>query len=473
MKKFLLLASALLMLAPAVWAKSYKRGVSENKFQYWAQLEAVEPGVTWFYNWSNVLGSYFDGQEILEFAPMCWNANFDEAKIREYCKNNPQTKYLLGFNEPNFTNQANMTPQAAAAAWPRVQALAKELNLKLVGPAMNYSPNPPYQDPTKWYDEFVALVGADAFDFTAVHSYGGPGNIIEIATKFHEKYGKPVWVTEFCYWPGESGSVAVASQIGAMMQSVEWLEKTDWIYRYAWFKATENNPANFKLIESGKGEDPRELSEVGKVYVYMSDFDPEVYHAVNTVVPASEYITQAQVMLGGSNDEEAPKPIEISQFNAGASADYQFDVPSAGDYNLTLRVSGMGEPSRFDPNIGVVSVKSNGEDGDVLCANKEFTLPNDDTVYQNVTFPVKLSAGKQTIRIKDYAPYTPSGIRISSISLLNPAGINDISAVDLNKPVNVYNLQGQCVLSNVMPSEISSLLPHGIYIAGGKKILVK
>lgn len=472
MKKTLIITALSLLLPFNSFAKSDKRGVSENKFQYWAQMEAIQPGVTWFYNWSNTLGGYFNGQEILEFVPMCWNGNFNADNIRNYCKNNPQTKYLLGFNEPNFKSQANMTPQEAAAKWPEIVALAKELNLEIVAPALNYSPDAPYTDPLKWMDEFVALVGKDAFDYTAVHAYGGFGVMSDLAKKFHDKYEKPVWVTEFCYWPGETGAVAVQSQINMMVQSLEWLEKTEWIHRYAWFKATEKNSTNFNLVEPGKNEDTRELSEQGKVYVYMSDFDPDVFHRVNELIPAKEYISQTLISLGSSNDSQSDCPIEISQFNSGATLDYQFDVPSAGEYNLVLRVSGMGDPSRFDPNIGVVAVNNDGSEGAVLTPGKTFGLTNDDTKYKNVVYPMTLSAGKQVIRLKDYAPYQPSGIRISTVCLADAAGINEISAVDENKTVNVYNLQGTCILRNVMPSDVISLLPKGIYLIGGKKILI-
>ena len=34
-----------------------------------------------------------------------------------------------------------MTPQAAAAKWPELKAMADELGMKLVAPAMNTSPN--------------------------------------------------------------------------------------------------------------------------------------------------------------------------------------------------------------------------------------------------------------------------------------------------------------------------------------------
>lgn len=472
-KSITFVALAALCLASSVSAKSYKRGVSENKFQYKAQLEAVAPGVTWFYNWGNTVGNYLADQDFLEFVPMCWNGNFSSENIRNYVKSHPDCKYILGFNEPNFTAQANMTPQQAAEKWPEVQALAKELGLKIVAPALNYSPNPPYTNPTTWMDEFVALVGSDAFDFVALHNYGGFGVMENLCTIFHERYGKPVWVTEFCYWPGESGAVAVATQISSMVESVEWLEKTEWIYRYAWFKATEPNNANFHLIESGKGEDPRTLTEQGLVYVHMSDFNPEVYHPVNKEIPAVEYINRQFASLGKGNNPKCEKPIEISAFVSGATLDYQFDVPADDQYTLQFSVTGIGEPVRFDPNIGVVSMNGDGTEGNVLIDKYEFKLPGNETDYITLNLPVNLKRGKQTIRIKDNNPYAPSGLRISTVKLANAAGVSVLSEEKEAEIVNVYSVQGMLVRENVKKSDATRELPSGIYIIEGKKIIVK
>lgn len=482
MKKGLLsiaLIGALTLGLPSVaWSKSAKRGVSENSFQYVDQIEGLSPGVCWYYNWGNSEGAAVDGQDYMEYLPMCWNGGYNANTIREYCNTHPTTKFLLGFNEPNFKAQSNMTPTQAAEAWPGVQALARELGLKLVAPVLNYSPDAPYTDPTKWMDEFVALVGGDAFDYTAIHSYGGFGVLKDLATTFYERYGKDVWVTEFCYWPGESGYVAPATQIASMVETLEWLEKTDWIYRYAWFKAIgqseSKNTANYGLIVSAKKDEYQgNLSEQGKVYVYLNDFDPDVYHPVNQPIAATDYISRTMASLGASKDAASVKPIEISQFNSGATLDYQFDVPAAGEYKLVLRVSGMGDPVRFNPNLGVVRVKEDGSDGDVLTENRQFSLSNDDEIYEEVSFPMYLNAGRQTIRLKDYAPYQPSGIRISTVALAEAAGVGELTAEDFNRDVNVYNLQGVCVLKGVNRNELHGALPQGIYIVDGKKILVR
>lgn len=480
MKYIAALVAAALLGAGAADAKSYKRGISENQFSLENEMKILAPGVSWYYNWGNTPSNGYQGQvlayEGYEFIPMCWNGNYNADRIREYCKAHPQTKYLLGFNEPNFVKQSNMTPQAAAEKWTAVVSLARELGLKIVAPALNYSPDAPYQSPTKWFDEFVALVGKDAFDYVAIHGYGGFGVIKSLATEFHERYGKDVWVTEFCYWPGESGHVAPETQISSMIETVTWLETTPWIHRYAWFKAKgahqSTSGPNYGLIISATGYGERELSAQGKVYVYMSDFDTENWNAVGTAVNAVDYINADKLSLDAGADAACGKPIEISRFNSGSYADYQFDVPEAGDYFVALNVTGEGEPTRFDPTLQIQLVKDGK--ATALSQSKQFGLPGNNTNYTEVTFPVTLEAGHQTLRIVDMAPYTPSGLRISTLTLRSAgSGVDDIAVDGSDAPVSVYTLQGIAVRENVSPSEATVGLPAGIYIVGGRKVFVK
>ena len=123
MKKYIPIVLALALAGSATaFAKSPKRGVSEDQFTFESQLRILAPGVGWYYNWGNVPGRGYDDGVInftdMEFAPMCWNASYNADAIREYVKSHPSCRYLLGFNEPNFTKQANMTPQKAAEEWP-------------------------------------------------------------------------------------------------------------------------------------------------------------------------------------------------------------------------------------------------------------------------------------------------------------------------------------------------------------------
>jgi len=119
--------------------RSLKRGVSFN-FQMPEDVDLLSPSTSWFYNWANDISTSLD-QAItakgMNFYPMTWNGNFDKDKIRSYKKKHPNCEYLLAYNEPNLTDQANMTPAQAAAIWPEVRELAQELNMKIVSPAMN------------------------------------------------------------------------------------------------------------------------------------------------------------------------------------------------------------------------------------------------------------------------------------------------------------------------------------------------
>ncbi|MCM1376928.1 MAG: glycoside hydrolase family protein [Prevotella sp.] len=481
MKKFLTFV-LLIFIVGGINAKSDKRGVSENQFSMGSMLEALAPGVTWYYNWGNTPGKGYQNEVInnddLEFVPMCWNANYNAEAIREYCKTHPKTKYLLGFNEPNFTKQADMTPQEAALAWPAVKALADELNLKLVAPALNYSPNPPYTDPLKWMDEFVALVGLDAFDYTAIHNYGGLGVMKTLAGNFHDRYGKDVWVTEFCLWPNEGDAnsyVAPASQIASMVETVGWLESTPWIFRYAWFKALGNYDAskgpNYGLLRhEGVNTDPWVLTDQGKVYVGLAAYDPALCHQINTSIPVGNYLNSSLLQLGTTADTENISGVEITRFVSGASADYRFEVPADGSYTLHLRVSGFGAPSRFDPSISLHEVDT---DGKVLCTLHpaySFTLPNSDDIYTDVVFPIELAKGKRIIRIQDANTYMPSGIRISTICLNDASDVEMIEVLPGNTTADVYSLTGICLKKGEEVSKALEGLPEGIYIVGGRKI---
>lgn len=476
MKKFILIGLALCLSLGAM-AKSPKRGVSENQFSMGSMLEALEPGVTWYYNWGNTPGKGFNNEVIdfegIEFVPMCWNANYNAEAIREYCKTHPQTKYILGFNEPNFTAQANMTPQKAAEAWPAVQALAKELGLKIVAPALNYSPNPPYTDPLKWMDEFVALVGLDAFDYTAVHNYGGIGVMKTIAGNFHQRYGKDVWVTEFCYWPNEGNNndyVSPETQIGEMAEALQWLETTPWIFRYAWFKAIGNSNSNkgpnYGLLQhEGSSSDPWTLSPQGKVYVGLGDFNPEVWHPTGQEVSAIDFVENSLSGLGVSEDASSPSGVDVTRFNSGAALTWQFNVPQPGYYNVTLKVAGFGEPTRFDPKVQWALVEGDKETplSDVL----DIALPNSDSQYVDYRSAVQLPAGNVKLRLKDTAPYQPSGLKISTIRLDYAAGVEDIISEGFASDAAIYNLQGICLGKG---EGAWQSLPKGIYIVDGKKV---
>ena len=88
-----------------------KRGIAANT----APGAAFYPAVRWWYNWGL---SRTGGNTGIEFVPMIWGSSTVNSTIPS------GSKYLLGFNEPNFKAQSNLTPLAAATAWPMLTANA-------------------------------------------------------------------------------------------------------------------------------------------------------------------------------------------------------------------------------------------------------------------------------------------------------------------------------------------------------------
>lgn len=166
MRKNVLMLMALLLVSSLTFAanvRSAKRGFGENNLGYVADLQALAKGCSWWYNWSvtppSAVASYMGADQVIEYVPMAWTTNYDANALRTYYKAHPQDKFLLGFNEPNFKAQSNITPTQAAQAWPAMESIADELGLSLVAPALNY-PDGAINDgvtyqPTEWMDAFI------------------------------------------------------------------------------------------------------------------------------------------------------------------------------------------------------------------------------------------------------------------------------------------------------------------------------
>ena len=332
-----------------VMPKSAKRGVAFS-FTQVTDLPLLSPYISWDYNWGNtpmeIAADWFDTNE-MDFCPMCWNGSYNPDNIRAFVAAHPKTQYLLAFNEPNLTDQANMTPAQAAAIWSPVVALAKELNLKLVSPAMNYGTLAGYSDPIKWLDEFFAQPDVDINDIYAlsVHCYMSSASGVQSYIERFEKYNKPIWLTEFCAWDPVPGSVN--TQMDYMCSVLNYLESHETVERYAWFipraGSKVDSPPYMQLLTH---DYPTDLTPLGKMYCYFSPMDKSVWLRANRAILASEYVRVANnnMPLRPSTDEVAltaagQEGLMITNFAAGQEIDYQLYLP-ADAKEITLRYCG-------------------------------------------------------------------------------------------------------------------------------------
>lgn len=321
---------------PSPMHKSPKRGVSFN-FKNIQDLPLLSPAISWAYNWGNDQSCdaalWFDTNE-MDFCPMCWNGSYNVNKIRRYVQEHPNTQYLLGFNEPNLTDQCNMTPTQAAEHWPQVVALAKELNLKLISPAMNYGTLAGYHDPIKWLDEFFAQpnVSLDDIHAIAIHCYmASPSAVKDYIRKF-EKYGKPIWMTEFCAWDPVPSNVEV--QMDYMCAVLNYMEQNTNVERYAWFIPRTSGKVDsapyMQLLTHGSHV---QLTPLGIIFTQFSSFDKNAYLSLAEGLGAHLYVAlkDERISLRVTPDQQ----LYVNAFTQGQAIDYQVLVDATAPLQMT------------------------------------------------------------------------------------------------------------------------------------------
>ncbi len=445
MKKTLILMVVAIAAVAAVAQppRSAKRGVSENGFNHVEEIDALSPGAGWFYNWGNLPNSYIadvvgPGTD-MEFVPMIWSANFNEQALRDYLTEHPGVKYLLGYNEPNFRNQANMTPDSAARLWPIVEQIARDYDLKLVAPALNYSGEAladgrVYQ-PNDWMDAFLTAYPEAHFDYLALHCYmNSSAAQLSYVENFAKRYGKQVWLTEFCSW---EGNVDSATQKRTMVQKIQDLELSPYVYRYAWFKAKGSNSAPYYRLLINQNMLTHEpplgtLSGAGRIYVNMSSFDTTYYWRPAQVIPAKDYVYSQGVGIELNSDSQSSQVLQISEFDVYAKAQYMLEVPVTGNYDLKLRVS-----SRAFLNSPEIRVYCDGEQvADQVLPVTGMTESQDVWKTQLIA-AIPLPAGKHRIELRSARSTTCKlgWLRLDLAGDVNGDLVTDIS--DVNTAINV------------------------------------
>ena len=247
-----------------------KRGLGYG-YNSKADLMALRPGVHWWYNWaskpdSKVAASF--GEVGFEFVPMAWDETTTSASLQKDIPASAKT--LLGFNEPNFFDQANLSAKDAAARWPELQKVADARGLKLASPAVNFC-GPAEKchetDPFKYLDAFFAACKDCRVDYVAAHWYACDGPALTWYLDQLKKYKRPIWLTEFSCLDGQDKSVAAQKKY--MRDALAILEGDADVAAYAWFIGRSEDVPSISLL----GADGK-LTELGQLYVSLPHHDP-------------------------------------------------------------------------------------------------------------------------------------------------------------------------------------------------------
>lgn len=317
--------------------RSTKRGVCFNLGDFPSNdIPLLAEGCSWSYNWGSSTtkqASDLFRHYGMDYCPMAWNTAWDEDALRKFKASNPECRYILAYNEPNLTDQANLTPDAAAKDWPRLVKVAEELDMKIIAPAMNYGTLPGYSDPWKWLDEFFRQPGVsiDDVDGIAVHCYMSHPSAMKWFIDEFKRYGKPIWLTEFCSW---EGNISEKDQMKYMVEALHILESDADVFRYAWFipRTNEESPCHNNLLEVPE----KGLTPLGKVYINMSTLDKTLWYKPEQVIPAEHY-SDYSGSIGISPTTDVTGALQIYGLGKNNTVEYQIDLPQDGDYTIEIR----------------------------------------------------------------------------------------------------------------------------------------
>lgn len=251
----------LILVAAGAEGVSQKKGLALPPESYRCGDFDVLRGVAWWYDWSENPG-YHNGcgsQLLANRVPMVWGWRYGHQF------NFPNdAQYVLGFNEPNFHAQSNMSPQEAAQHWRELQKHTGNRVLVSPSAAPCGDHNMCNADAAEWFAQFFQACPDCKVDYLATHGYWCDANIMmHYLEGLWNRFHKQIWVTEFSCPQKHS----VAEQINYMRAVLPRLESASYVYRYAWFATRFHGDGWVPREASLLDQHSSTLTELGRYYM--------------------------------------------------------------------------------------------------------------------------------------------------------------------------------------------------------------
>ena len=150
------------------------------------------------------------------------------------------------------------------------------------------------------------------------------------------------------------------------------------------------------------------------------------------MIPAKDYVNSQSVAIDLNSDPASQQVLQINEFDVYARAEYMFEAPVTGNYNLSLRVSSYAFLN--SPQIRVFC------DGEMVA---EKVLPvtgmtaTQDVWKTQMIQGIPLTAGKHRIELRSARSTTCklNWLRLDLVGDINGDGIVDIA--DVNAVINM------------------------------------
>lgn len=260
--------------------------------------------VHWHYSWSFQLQD--TKPDNVNYAPMFWGKGAPTKQENiDYIKDlvaQGKVNYVLGFNEPDGSDQANMTVEEAIERWPALEGLG----VPLVSPATVNPEN-------DWMKNFMARAEEEnlRIDYVAMHWYGGPNAsaFIKKVKDAYDLYKRPIWITEFAIadWQAtslENNRHSKEEVLQFMKDVLPALDKMPFVHRYAWFNGT---PGGRVLGNSVLFDENDNLTELGQFYASHSP-NAEIGPGDDSFFVSDEPTEVVNLILNGGFEDAIKEP---------------------------------------------------------------------------------------------------------------------------------------------------------------------
>lgn len=338
-------------LALSAYGGSLKRGFAGGGIN-----NTLATNAGWFYHWGlDKPGGDYDAN----FVPMFWG-NVTQSGINKVLGYG-DTTHVLGFNEPERTDQANLSVANAISKWQTLEAGLAGSGIKLVSPAV--SDNGAGQ---QWLANFMGQadnLGLQV-DAVAFHWYGvnNPNNPVGAANQllgrvdsYHNTYGKPVWLTEFALhdWGGNYSDESMREANRIFLETViPGLESRSYVEGYSFYQWF----SDAMLIEGN----PITPTVVGDAYIPTIEAGETLNLLGNSQGDDRIYLTGGSVINTGAAATGAVRYVDAISGTStlGGTSDWGITSPGWATVRseATVRKEGTNRLS-----LSGVSVNTSGE----------------------------------------------------------------------------------------------------------------
>lgn len=170
-------------------------------------------------------------------------------------------KCAFAMNEVNQKGQADMSAADGCKLMRENMSPLKKNDWYIIGPSTTNAP-----DGETWYDSFKKTCPDvwEELDAIAIHYYGtDSSDFKQYIAKWHDKYNKDIFVTEFACTDFNGGAQKSKDQVWAFGEDVKsWMDKQDYVKGYAPFAVIDNLQGVAETNRLSNGNNPTSLFDM-------------------------------------------------------------------------------------------------------------------------------------------------------------------------------------------------------------------